>query len=230
MDSVSYTEAWRIWASGESISQRYLFGVQILWWAESARLLLSSAALAVLAEIAGSARISAFGSSLRVKYNFGATLRGLLPDFLRNFGEDDTRKNAILNNIFAVATGAAYALFVSFFLLDYLFAFVWRHLTNHPRLASFLVTALLAVGLIVFFLLFYMAVTLCFGVIPQIGKLFDVALFRPAAKVLEHAQPAKRIQVIGLLIAGTPTTSCLPLFDESFELLSNRLSSYRCGT
>jgi hypothetical protein len=64
MDSVSYIEAWHIWASGVSISQRNVFGIQILWWGRIGKIITVIGGLAVAALLSRLLKASFIGTTL----------------------------------------------------------------------------------------------------------------------------------------------------------------------
>lgn len=99
MESLTYVQAWARWFHGESVSNYFLWHIQILWWGRAGKLISFISALAVIAEIIGSARLRDFGKSLhgrftlqkaliKVRNSFGA-LRLLGRFFLSSGSEGD---------------------------------------------------------------------------------------------------------------------------------------------
>ena len=64
MESVSYFEAWRLWAAGELGPDVSLWGLDLWWWGRIGRIVALVSGLAVLAEIAGTTRLRSIGDWL----------------------------------------------------------------------------------------------------------------------------------------------------------------------
>lgn len=74
MNNVTYFEAWKMWLSGESVSQFYLFGLSILWWGRFGKIVGLVAGLIVISEIIGPERLLVWSSSLKTTININTTL------------------------------------------------------------------------------------------------------------------------------------------------------------
>ncbi len=57
-------EAWRSWLSGDQVQNSLLWGLKILWWARIGKVIQLLAALTIIADIIGPARLRSFGNSM----------------------------------------------------------------------------------------------------------------------------------------------------------------------
>jgi hypothetical protein len=68
IEEVGLLEAWRLWFSGNLMSDSLLWGVmKILWWGRIGKVIVLAAALTIVVDIIGPERLRSFGESLHTK-------------------------------------------------------------------------------------------------------------------------------------------------------------------
>lgn len=64
-ETVSYSEAWSLWWSGELSPDTALWGWKLLYWGRLGKVVAASAGLVILIDIAGEERLKGLGESIR---------------------------------------------------------------------------------------------------------------------------------------------------------------------
>lgn len=64
MDTISLPDAFSLWLSGQNVSDKLLWGVEILWWGRFGKIISFFAGLTLIVEIIGLEKLKAFGDSL----------------------------------------------------------------------------------------------------------------------------------------------------------------------
>lgn len=65
---IGLIDAWKLWATGVSVADYELWGLQILWWGRIGKFVQLIAAITIIAEIIGAKNLREFGRSLHPAY------------------------------------------------------------------------------------------------------------------------------------------------------------------
>ncbi|WP_189330137.1 hypothetical protein [Actinoplanes ianthinogenes] len=179
-----------------------MLGVQILWWGRIGKIVSMAGALTILADLAGPARLSAFGSNLEEVFKALSWLPMYLlrRTGLVNFGEDV--HSGVANFVAFLMLLSGYAYLVQ--------QFLWSNLRERYGVV---IGAFFVVVLWVVFCLAVISASALAAAIPIfLGWALDKLVIGPLARVLSSGTAAKRIEVTGLLVT---------LLGFHFDLLSS---------
>jgi hypothetical protein len=75
MQDISFTEAYNIWVSGNSLGEYAIWGISIIWLGRIGKIISFFSAMTIIADILGPVEIRKFGSSLHNISDFKALIK-----------------------------------------------------------------------------------------------------------------------------------------------------------
>jgi hypothetical protein len=167
-----------------------MLGMDILWWGRMGKIASVIGALAVLAEVAGPARLADLGTYLRFGRTHIRQLHHFPMMFMRSFMREGREKSQEQP---AVVTSVA--ILIAYMLL--VFA-SWPAMRLESVAFSI---AYIVVGFVAVYLMALLAISVLAFMLSVLAFLFDKVCIGPLVHILARRRAAKRIQAYGLLVS-----------------------------